>query len=50
MVRIRTHCIMGRERLVYIQSVQRCRVDDGPKTNTGVEIGQINDVEGTQTY
>jgi hypothetical protein len=50
MVRIRTHCIMGRERLVYIQTVQRCRVDDGPKTNTGVEIGQISDVEGTQTY
>ena len=31
-------------------TVQRCRVDDGPETNTGVERGQISDVEGTKTY
>ena len=27
-------------------TVQRCRVDDGPEINTGVECGQISEVEG----
>ena len=26
-------------------TVQRCRVDDGPKINTGIERGQISEVK-----
>jgi len=31
-------------------TVQRCRVDNGPEINTGIERGQMSDVEGKNTY
>ena len=55
---------MGKEVLVQIwtgrikrggngidtNTVQRCRVDDGPEIHTGIERGQMSVVKGTHIY